>query len=175
MTIAIESKPFQLGIARSPFPVREITQKYQNLNTNEKLVLLWGIYSELGQSIVPESVSRSRLQLTEGTIDQIRQMSHQEQLQVIRDLVNKVSNPLTRAYATLSVNTKLFFWYALAELVSQDESLPVSPANSHTESVTQLLSAIAKTRSKPTHYRPAQLCYGYGCWFCSRLVINFKY
>ncbi|NCR15772.1 MAG: hypothetical protein GPJ22_12635 [Microcystis aeruginosa LL13-03] len=35
----------------------------------------------------------------------------------MRDLVKKVSNPITRSYGILSLNTKLAFWYQLAEMM----------------------------------------------------------
>ncbi|NCS12500.1 MAG: hypothetical protein GPJ08_15785 [Microcystis aeruginosa G13-09] len=35
----------------------------------------------------------------------------------MRDLVKKVSNPITSSYGILSLNTKLAFWYQLAEMI----------------------------------------------------------
>ena len=46
----------------------------------------------------------------------------------MRDLVKKVSNPITRSYGTLSLNTKLAFWYQLAKMIKEGTVVPV-PAN----------------------------------------------
>lgn len=46
----------------------------------------------------------------------------------MRDLVKKVSNPITRSYSILSLNTKLAFWYQLAEMMNEGTVVPV-PAN----------------------------------------------
>jgi len=57
------------------------------------------------------------LQLAEGLLNQIKQMSHADQLNAMRDLVAKRNTPVCRAYGILSANTKLAFWYELSELM----------------------------------------------------------
>ena len=43
----------------------------------------------------------------------------------MRDLVAKKNTPLTRSYGVLSNNTKLAFWYQLAEAMRTGEVVPV--------------------------------------------------
>ena len=40
-------------------------------------------------------------------------------------MVNKVNNPLTRAYGVFTNNNKLAFWYQLAEGMTTGEIIPV--------------------------------------------------
>ncbi len=87
---------------------------FKSLSVDDQLALFWFIYTELGRSITAAAPGAARLQLAEGILNQIKQMSHAEQLQVMRDLVSGANTPITRAYGVLSANTKLAFWYQLA-------------------------------------------------------------
>lgn len=108
--------------------VPSTTAQYKSLNTDDKLAVLWFAYTEMGRSITPAAPGAARLQFAEGLLNQIKAMSHTEQLETMRDLVKKVSNPITRSYGVLSVNTKLAFWYQLAEMMKEGTVVPV-PAN----------------------------------------------
>ncbi len=57
----------------------------------------------------------ARLQFAEGLLNQIKQMSQANQLQVMRDLANRADTTVSRSYANFSVNTKLAFWFELGE------------------------------------------------------------
>lgn len=98
---------------------------FKSLSTDDRLAVLWYTYSEMGRSITPAATGTARLQLAEGLLSQIKQMSHAEQLQVIRDLVAKNNTPISCAYGVLSANTKLAFWYELSELMVKGFVVPI--------------------------------------------------
>jgi len=98
---------------------------FKRLNVDEQLGLLWFAYTEMGRSITPAATGAARLQFAAGLLEQIQVMSAQEQLQVMRDLANRVDTPLSRAYGVLTNNTKLAFWYKLAELMEQGKVIAV--------------------------------------------------
>lgn len=102
--------------------------EYERLSTDDKLGLLWVIYENLGGAITPAAPGAARMQFAEGLLNQIREMPFEAQLQAMRDLVEKVSNPISRAYGVLSNNNKLAFWFQLAEWMKSGEVIPV-PAN----------------------------------------------
>ncbi|WP_013324473.1 orange carotenoid protein N-terminal domain-containing protein [Gloeothece verrucosa] len=108
--------------------VPSVTAQYQRLSTDDKLALLWFAYTEMGRTITPAAPGAARLQFAEGLLNEIKQMSGDEQLKVMRDLINKVNTPLTRAYGILTNNTKLAFWYQLAEFMTEGSVIPV-PSN----------------------------------------------
>ncbi|HEY9711084.1 MAG TPA: orange carotenoid protein N-terminal domain-containing protein, partial [Oculatellaceae cyanobacterium] len=85
----------------------------------------WFAYTEIGRSITPAAPGAARLQLAEGLLNQIKQMSHAEQLQVMRDLTTNANTQISRSYGLLSVNTQLAFWYQLAELMKDGFVVPV--------------------------------------------------
>ncbi len=101
---------------------------FNSLSVDDQLAVLWYAYTEMGRSITPAATGAARLQLAEGLLNQIKQMSHAEQLQVMRDLAAKRNTPISRSYGVLSPNTKLAFWYELSELMVKGFVVPM-PAN----------------------------------------------
>ncbi len=106
-------------------PVADAIAAFQGLTTDEQLGLLWVIYENLGRSITPAAPGAARLQFAEGLLTQVKAMEPQEQLQFMRDLAEKKNTPLTRSYGVLTNNTKLAFWYQLAEDMQAGTVIPV--------------------------------------------------
>lgn len=98
---------------------------FNRLTTDDKLGLLWVLYRNMGGAITPAAPGAARLQFAEGLLQQVQAMSQNEQLQFMRDLVQKSNTPATRAYGVLTNNTKLAFWYQLAILMDEGKVIPV--------------------------------------------------
>jgi hypothetical protein len=134
---------------RSPFYTSAIEavpatiDAIQSLGVDEQLHLLWIIYENLGGAITPAAPGAARLQLAQGLLDQIKAMSYDEQLEAMRDLVNKKATPVTRAYGILSNNNKLAFWYQLAEWMRTGEVVPVPENYRTTPAVSSVYNKIA--------------------------------
>lgn len=62
----------------------------------------------------------------------------------MRDLVKKVSNPITRSYGILSLNTKLAFWYQLAKMIKEGTVVPVPANYKMTREVNIVLTALQR-------------------------------
>lgn len=125
---------FTPGVIPNPYTgnapgsaVATTTALFNQLSADDKLALLWLAYTEIGKGITPAAPGAARLQLAEGLMEQIKAMPHQDQLRVMRDLVENVNTPITRSYGVLSINTKLAFWYQLAEYMTQGAVIPVPP------------------------------------------------
>ncbi|WP_278002696.1 orange carotenoid protein N-terminal domain-containing protein [Nodosilinea sp. LEGE 06152] len=99
----------------SATPVSSAIAAFKGLATDEQLGLLWVLYDNMGRAITPAAPGAARLQFAEGLLTQVRTMKPAEQLQFMRDLVEGKSTSATRAYGVLTNNTKLAFWYQLAE------------------------------------------------------------
>ena len=142
MTFTIESAQaiFSNTIVKSPIPAT--IALFEKLGVDDKLALLWYAYTEMGRSITPAAVGAARLQFAEGLLQQIRQMSQAEQLQVMRDLANHADTPFSRTYGFFSVNTKLAFWYELGELMKQGIVAPVPAGYQMTSDVKAVLDTI---------------------------------
>ncbi|MEM1253236.1 MAG: orange carotenoid protein N-terminal domain-containing protein [Cyanobacteria bacterium P01_H01_bin.21] len=114
------------GLADS---VSAVFTLFNRLSTDEKLGVLWFIYEEMGRgAVTPAATGAARLQFAEGLLEQVRALSPNEQLTFMRDLVNQARTPMARAYGVLTNNTKLAFWYQLAEMMKSGEVIDV-PSN----------------------------------------------
>ena len=108
--------------------VSNVQAAYVTLSTDEKLGFLWVLYENMGGAITPAATGAARAVFIEGLLGEVSSLSNEQQLKFMRDLVNKVSTPLTRAYGVFSNNNKLAFWYQLAEGMTQGKIVPV-PTN----------------------------------------------
>ena len=107
-------------------PVSAVLTLFSRLSTDERLAVLWFVYEEIGRgAVTPAATGAARLQFAEGLLDQVKALSSNEQLTFMRDLVNQTRTPMTRAYGVLTNNTKLAFWYQLAELMKAGEVIDV--------------------------------------------------
>ena len=107
--------------------ILENVKAFQSLNVDEQLALFWFIYKEMGKSVTPAAPSASTVspEIAEGLFNQIKEKSHEEQLQFQRDLINKADNEYTRMYGSLSDTTKLLFWYRLAQGMEDATIIPM--------------------------------------------------
>lgn len=122
--------------------VATVTTQVKRLATDDQLALLWYIYTEMGSTITPAAPGAARLQLAEGLLADVKAMSFTEQLNFMRDLVNQRGTDATRAYGVLTANTKLAFWYQLAEWMRAGIVVPMPADYSASTAVYQALSAL---------------------------------
>ncbi|MEH2168535.1 MAG: orange carotenoid protein N-terminal domain-containing protein [Nostoc sp.] len=107
--------------------IREHVQAWQNLNVDQQLALFWFIYKEMGSSITPAAPGASTVspEIAEGLFNQVKELSHEQQLQVQRDLINKADSQISREYGSLGDTTKLLFWYRLSQGMDDGTIIPV--------------------------------------------------
>ncbi len=105
----------------------QIVSSFGNLSTDQKLALLWYVYKEVGKSITPAAPGASTASpaIAEGIFNQVLAMSHDEQLQVQRDIIDRKDGPISQEYGSLSDTTKLLFWYLLAQGMDRTEIVPM--------------------------------------------------
>jgi len=82
------------------------------------------------------------MQFAEGTLNQIRQMTPQEQSQAMCDLANRADTPICRTYSTWSPNIKLGFWYQLGEWMEQGLVAPIPKGYQLSANASAVLQAI---------------------------------
>ncbi|MEH2160916.1 MAG: orange carotenoid protein N-terminal domain-containing protein [Nostoc sp.] len=107
--------------------IREHVQAWQKLDVDQQLALFWFIYKEMGGSITPAAPGASTVspEIAEGLFNQVKELTHEEQLQVQRDLINKVDTQMSRQYGSLGDTTKLLFWYRLSQGMDDGTIIPV--------------------------------------------------
>jgi Orange carotenoid protein, N-terminal/Nuclear transport factor 2 (NTF2) domain len=121
-----------LDSARGIFPntlaadvVPATIARFNQLNAEDQLAWIWFSYLEMGKTITIAAPGAASMQFAEPTLNQIRQMSFQEQTQVMYDLANHSDTPLCRTYSTWSPNIKLGFWFQLGEWMEQGIVAPI--------------------------------------------------
>lgn len=108
----------------------DVLQAMQQLETDQQLALFWFIYKEMGDSITPAAPGASTVSPTiaEGLLNQVLEMSHDEQLQLQRDLIERKNSLFAREYGSMGDTTKLLFWYRLSQEMETNRVVPF-PAN----------------------------------------------
>jgi len=108
----------------------ELLNAFQSLETDQQLALFLYIYKEMGDSITPAAPGASTVSpnIAEGLLNQVLEMSHEEQLQLQRDLIERKNSLIAREYGAMGDTTKLLFWYRLAQEMDTNRVIPF-PAN----------------------------------------------
>ncbi|MCA1994983.1 MAG: Orange carotenoid protein [Coleofasciculus sp. S288] len=117
-------------------------QAFRHLNVDDQLALLWFVYTKMGGSITPAAPGAAGTEIAENLFNQVKPMSHEEQLQVQRDLLSNADTTLSREYGSLSANTKLLFWYRLAQGMESATIVPMPPNYEMSSEANNLLAAL---------------------------------
>ena len=144
MPLTLESAQTIFSNTQVPSPIPAAIALFDQLSVDDQLALLWYAYTEMGRSITPAAVGAARLQFAEGLLKQIKEMATEDQMQVMRELAANADTPISRSYGAFSVNTKLAFWYELAELMKQGLVAPVPTGYQMSPGVKAVLEAIQK-------------------------------
>ncbi|HAN73446.1 MAG TPA: Red carotenoid-binding protein [Planktothrix sp. UBA8407] len=145
---------FTVDSARGIFPntltadvVPATIARFNQLNAEDQLALIWFAYLEMGKTITVAALGAANMRFAEGTMNQIRQMSFQEQTQVMCDLANRTDTPISRAYGSWTANIKLGFWYQLGEWMAQGIVAPIPSGYKLSANATSVLQAIQALES----------------------------
>ncbi len=102
-------------------------QAFKGLDVDDQLGLLWFIYTKLGNSITPAAPGASGSEIAQGLFNQVKELPHEQQLQVMRDIASNTDFQIGREYGSLSPETKLAFWYFLAQGMENGTIIPMPP------------------------------------------------
>lgn len=97
----------------------------KGLSVDDQLGLLWVVYTKMGKSVTPAAPGASGIEIAQGLFNQVKALPHQEQLQVQRDIASKANTQISREYGSLSPETKLAFWYFLAQGMENATIIPM--------------------------------------------------
>lgn len=141
--------PFTIDSARSIFPetltadaVPATIARFSQLSAEDQLALIWFAYLEMGKTITIAAPGAASMVLAEATLNQIKQMSFQEQTQVMCDLANRADTPISRTYASWTPNIKLGFWYQLGQWMEQGTVAPIPEGYRLSANASAVLQAI---------------------------------
>ncbi|MER3432556.1 MAG: orange carotenoid protein [Leptolyngbya sp. ERB_1_1] len=89
-------------------------EDFNKLQADDKLALLYYVYKKMGDSITPAAPQAAEPELAPMLLGNFYNLSHQDQLQVMRDIVNRADTEYSRDYGALKENNQLLVWYLWA-------------------------------------------------------------
>lgn len=113
---------------------------FRSLSVDDQLAFLWFVYTRMGESITPAAPGSAEPEIAEGLYNQIKELSHEEQLEVQRDFLRNANTELGREYGSLRDNAKLLLWYRLAQGMDEGIIIPM-PENYQLQGQVQTLLA----------------------------------
>jgi Orange carotenoid protein, N-terminal/Nuclear transport factor 2 (NTF2) domain len=141
--------PFSIDAARGIFPntlsadaVPATLARFNQLSAEDQLALIWFAYLEMGKTITIAAPGAASMILAEGTMNEIKQMSPQQQTQIMCDLANRADTPICRTYAIWSPNIKLGFWYQLGQWMDDGTVAPIPEGYKLSANAASVLQAV---------------------------------
>lgn len=98
-----------------PQNTQSVLDNYGKLDVDAKLALLYYVYEKMGSSVTPAAPAATEPELAPLLMGNYFGLSHDEQLQIMRDIVNRADTEYSRAYGALKENNQLMVWYAWAQ------------------------------------------------------------
>lgn len=93
---------------------QSVVKNINALSADEQLALLYFVYEKMGDSITPAAPIAAEPELAPVLLSDFHNLSEQEQLTVMRGIINGDDTVYSRAYGALTANNKLVVWYAWA-------------------------------------------------------------
>lgn len=120
---------------------RNLVADFNKLDTDAKLAWFYYVYEKMGDSITPAAPAAAEPELAPLLLNNFFQLSDDEQLAVMREIVNCKDTEYSRAYGALKENNQLLVWYVWA--VAMGDTVVGMPDNYQpTEAINNLLSQI---------------------------------
>ena len=111
MTSSYDSKPTQALSDES----QKVVQAFESLDTDAKLAWFYIVYTKMGDSITSAAPAGSDPQLAPILLGDYYELSDDQQLAIMRQIVNREDTDYSRAYGALKENNQLMVWYAWAQ------------------------------------------------------------
>jgi hypothetical protein len=122
---------------------QQLVEAFNTLDTDTKLAWLYFVYKKMGDSITPAAPAAGEPELAPMLLGNFYQLSHDDQLAIMRQIVNCDDTEYSRAYGSLKENNQLFVWYIWA--VAMGDRVVGMPDNyKASDASNNLLSQIEK-------------------------------
>ncbi|MBW4685915.1 MAG: orange carotenoid protein [Komarekiella atlantica HA4396-MV6] len=120
---------------------QKAVDNFNALDTDAKLGWLYLVYKKMGNSITPAAPAAAEPELAPILLGDYLKLSDEQQLDIMRDIVNRKDTEYSRAYGAIKENNQLLVWYAWA--VAMGDTVVGMPNNYEpTKATNDLLSQI---------------------------------
>lgn len=120
---------------------QKATQAFNSLDTDAKLAWFYLVYKKMGDSITPAAPAATDPELAPMLLGDYYNLSDDQQLAIMRQIVNKEDTDYSRAYGALKENNQLMVWYAWAQAMG-NTVVGMPEGYQPTEAINNLLSQI---------------------------------
>ncbi|AVH73923.1 orange carotenoid protein N-terminal domain-containing protein [Nostoc sp. 'Lobaria pulmonaria (5183) cyanobiont'] len=120
---------------------QKLVDAFNALDTDAKLAWFYFVYKKMGDSITPAAPAAAEPELAPLLLGDYFKLSDEQQLDIMRDIVNRKDTEYSRAYGAIKENNQLLVWYAWA--VAMGDTVVGIPASYQpSKTVNDLLSEI---------------------------------
>ncbi|MEH2290011.1 orange carotenoid protein N-terminal domain-containing protein [Nostoc sp.] len=120
---------------------QKLVDAFNALDTDAKLAWFYFVYKKMGDSITPAAPAAAEPELAPLLLGDYFKLSDEQQLDIMRDIVNRKDTEYSRAYGAIKENNQLLVWYAWA--VAMGDTVVGIPASYQaSKAVNDLLSEI---------------------------------
>lgn len=126
--------------ARSP-ETQQVVQAFEALDTDAKLAWFYLVYKKMGDSITPAAPAATEPELAPLLMGDYYELSDEQQLAIMRQIVNRENTEYSHAYGALKENNQLMVWFAWAQAMG--DTVVGMPQNYQpTDAINNLISQI---------------------------------
>lgn len=94
---------------------QQVVQAFDALDTDAKLAWFYLVYKKMGDSVTPAAPAATDPELAPMLLGDFYQLSDDQQLAIMRQIVNREDTDYSRNYGGLKENNQLMVWYAWAQ------------------------------------------------------------
>lgn len=94
---------------------QKVVQAFESLDTDTKLALFYFVYKKMGDSITPAAPAATEPELAPRLLGDYYELSDDQQLAIMREIVDRADTDYSRAYGALKENNQLMVWFAWAQ------------------------------------------------------------
>lgn len=120
---------------------QKVVETFNRLDTDAKLAWLYFVYEKMGDSITPAAPPAAEPELAPILLDDYYKLSKDEQLTIMRQIVNREDSECSRAYGAIKENNQLFVWFSWAQNMG-DQVVDIPGNYKPTDAVNNVLSQI---------------------------------
>lgn len=120
---------------------QKVVQAFEALDTDAKLAWFYFVYEKMGDSITPAAPAATEPELAPMLVGDYYELSDDEQLAIMRQIVNREDTEYSRAYGAIKENNQLMVWYAWAQAMG-DTVVGMPEGYKATNAINDVLSQI---------------------------------
>ncbi len=120
-----------------------VVNKFDKLDTDSKLAWFYLVYKRMGDSITRAAPLAAEPELAPMLVQDYLEFSDDQQLKIMREVVEGADTDYSRTYGALKDNNQLLIWYIWAEAMG-DTVVGMPSDYQASDSINDLLSQIEK-------------------------------